>query len=112
MLEATCRTCGETFNPADETDTVHLSREDGAECGGPGEIVGEWYAPSDPRAAALMTTAVVGRIEREVLPVWGLEAFREDAGGLLAYHGFDEPDDVCARAIACVLEQHTVDEEV
>lgn len=42
MLEAVCGKCGETFNPHDEDDTEHIARYDGTECGGQGEIVGEW----------------------------------------------------------------------
>lgn len=43
-LEARCTKCGETFNPHDEDDTIHVMREDEVtECGGEGEIVGEWW---------------------------------------------------------------------
>lgn len=42
-LEATCPKCGETFNPADETDTEHVwNVERDERCGGQGEITGEW----------------------------------------------------------------------
>lgn len=34
----TCRNCGETFVPNGKTDTFHAAREDGTECGGPGQI--------------------------------------------------------------------------
>lgn len=34
FLEALCGTCGETFNPADEDDTIHIERADGTPCGG------------------------------------------------------------------------------
>jgi hypothetical protein len=42
MLEARCAKCGETFNPADETDLEHGLTEAEEECGGAGEIIGEW----------------------------------------------------------------------
>lgn len=53
MLEATCRKCGQTFNPADEEDTIHLIKAGeynettdtwtaDEECGGQGDITGEW----------------------------------------------------------------------
>lgn len=48
MLEATCDQCSETFCPADEQDLIHLVREDGRPCGGPGRITGEWH-PGPPR---------------------------------------------------------------
>lgn len=41
MLEAICAKCGESFNPADETDLVHLETASGVTCGGVGEIVRE-----------------------------------------------------------------------
>lgn len=41
-LEARCTECGETFNPIDEDDLVHIERLDGEECGGQGELVGEF----------------------------------------------------------------------
>jgi len=53
---------------------------------------------------------VVARIRTEILPVHGMAAFREDPGGMLAYHGFDEPDDVCAAAIRSVLDDEDADE--
>jgi hypothetical protein len=40
-IEATCA-CGETFNPADNRDTIHLVREDGEECGLYGVITNSW----------------------------------------------------------------------
>lgn len=42
ILEAVCGECGETFNPADEQDTIHGAKESGDECGGQGVIQGEW----------------------------------------------------------------------
>jgi hypothetical protein len=42
IIEAVCGKCGDTFNPGDEDDTIHLVREDGTECGGQGTITGEW----------------------------------------------------------------------
>ncbi len=39
LIEATCATCGETYNPANPTDE-HIQREDGAECGGAPTNVG------------------------------------------------------------------------
>jgi hypothetical protein len=42
MIEATCARCEETFIPTDESDTEHIARMDGSECGGFGEITGEW----------------------------------------------------------------------
>lgn len=44
MFEAKCGKCGEVFNPADESDTVHIVRADGAECGGQADpdSFGEW----------------------------------------------------------------------
>ena len=43
ILEAVCRECKETFVPNDEDDTIHIAREDETECGGQGDIVGEWH---------------------------------------------------------------------
>jgi len=48
---------------------------------------------------------VVERIKSEIIPTFGMEAFREDAGGLLSYFGFTESDEVCAAAIQRVLEE-------
>jgi hypothetical protein len=42
IYEAVCRTCGETFNPHDEDDLVHLQRNDGEPCGGQGDLMGYW----------------------------------------------------------------------
>lgn len=39
-IEAICHKCGEHFNPNDMDDTEHISRNDGSECGGEGEILG------------------------------------------------------------------------
>ena len=41
-LEAICWKCDETFVPADEMDTIHLVKADGTDCGGQGEITGNW----------------------------------------------------------------------
>lgn len=41
-FEARCGACGETFNPADETDLEHLRKADGTPCGGAGRMVGAW----------------------------------------------------------------------
>jgi hypothetical protein len=46
ILEAVCGKCGETFNPADEDDTIHLGTNSHP-CGGQGEITGEWIMPSE-----------------------------------------------------------------
>lgn len=46
ILEAQCGKCGETFNPHREDELEHYAREDGTECGGTGELLGEWRAPS------------------------------------------------------------------
>lgn len=43
--EAICRRCGETFNPADESDLMHYERVDGQPCNGLGELLGSWGAP-------------------------------------------------------------------
>lgn len=40
--EALCLSCGETFNPNDEQDTIHIQKNDETECGGQGIIVGSW----------------------------------------------------------------------
>jgi hypothetical protein len=43
--EARCHRCGEIFIPANEYDLIHLFRsgdQEGEECGGSGEIIGEW----------------------------------------------------------------------
>lgn len=47
ILEALCGTCDETFMPHAETEEelTHFVREDGAECGGRGEVTGEWRTP-------------------------------------------------------------------
>lgn len=37
-LEARCGKCGETFNPIDATDLIHIQRLDGKECGGTGSV--------------------------------------------------------------------------
>jgi hypothetical protein len=53
MLEAICHKCDQMFNPADEDDTIHLVKvgeynestatwTQDEECGGEGEITGEW----------------------------------------------------------------------
>lgn len=42
ILEAVCGKCGETFNPNDEQDTIHVETQAGAECGGQGTITGHW----------------------------------------------------------------------
>ena len=46
IVEAVCGLCGETFNPTGEEDNQerpeHYETVDGRECGGPGEIAGEW----------------------------------------------------------------------
>lgn len=41
-FEAACLECGETFNPLDEDDTVHVARSDGELCGGIGEMLAAW----------------------------------------------------------------------
>jgi hypothetical protein len=46
LLEAKCRKCGETFNPADAQDTIHMIREDGSFCGGTGDIQGHYTSPN------------------------------------------------------------------
>jgi ribosomal protein S27AE len=63
IQEALCERCGETFNPNDERDTIerdgvtlwlHYATEAGDECGGYGEVVGEWrpsfstFVPATP----------------------------------------------------------------
>jgi len=66
MLVGWCRTCGETFTPSDEEDTIHLEREDGTSCGGQGVIVGEFTTgegmeqPSFPAA----TPMTVGQMHK------------------------------------------------
>lgn len=40
--EAYCPKCGETFNPAADSDRIHYIKEDGTECGGTGKLLGEW----------------------------------------------------------------------
>lgn len=40
--EARCTKCGETFNPTDENDLIHLEQEDGTPCGGQGVLTGSW----------------------------------------------------------------------
>lgn len=40
--EAVCGRCGETFNPDGPDDLEHLSRLDGAACGGQGKMTGCW----------------------------------------------------------------------
>ena len=49
ILEATCVTCSETFNPhsTSSDDLQHLQRTDGTECGGQGELQGAWLHPGD-----------------------------------------------------------------
>lgn len=42
MLEAKCGLCGETFNPVDENDLMHMEKEDGTACEGTGELVAEY----------------------------------------------------------------------
>lgn len=41
-LEAVCVRCGNTFNPADEDDLVHVEQVTGEPCGGAGELLGGW----------------------------------------------------------------------
>jgi len=52
---------------------------------------------------------VVERIKSEIIPTFGMEAFREDPGGMLSYFGFTESDEVCAAAIQRVLEEKKID---
>jgi len=52
---------------------------------------------------------VVERIKAEIIPTFGMEAFREDPGGMLSYFGFTESDEVCAAAIQRVLEEKIID---
>lgn len=40
--EALCLVCGESFNPGDENDLIHIRKDDETECGGQGIMVGEW----------------------------------------------------------------------
>ena len=42
MYEARCKKCDEIFNPVDEDDLIHLTRADGEDCGGEGEMLGHW----------------------------------------------------------------------
>jgi hypothetical protein len=55
MLEAKCQKCGETFNPDDVNDVLHIMREDGKFCGGLGHIEGEYQKPTghDPKRCTL-----------------------------------------------------------
>ncbi len=76
MLEAKCRKCGETFNPADEDDLEHLmSYGDGSEheqpCGGQGDILGEWvfeaptcqwFALCDNQATGTLAHPILGEV--------------------------------------------------
>lgn len=46
-IEAVCRECGQTFNPCDVDDTIHLVRvgddtTPDQDCGGQGDITGWW----------------------------------------------------------------------
>lgn len=52
--EAVCTRCGDTFNPADEADLVHLERADGTECGGTGYLLGATLSntTTNPRSDA------------------------------------------------------------
>lgn len=43
--EAVCTECGESFNPVEEFDLIHVMRWDEEECGGIGEMVGAWGTP-------------------------------------------------------------------
>lgn len=43
ILEATCQKCGETFNPADAQDIIHMLKDNGNFCGGTGDLMGEYY---------------------------------------------------------------------
>lgn len=76
IIEAVCGKCGETFNPVDDDDTIHLVREDGTECGGQGTITGEWggtpqylsalpYDPADHTREAKTTGVIdLGPVDR------------------------------------------------
>lgn len=46
-IEAHCQ-CGETFNPASITDTIHLTRADGTDCLKHGVITGTWHGSPVP----------------------------------------------------------------
>ena len=48
MLEVICEVCGETFNPADPQDIIHMVKGDGTFCGGTGEIQGFYTWPQNP----------------------------------------------------------------
>jgi hypothetical protein len=54
ILEAKCKKCGDTFNPhsEDPDDMIHFIRtsgdeHDGDECGGEGEVTGEYFTPTE-----------------------------------------------------------------
>lgn len=42
ILEAQCSKCGQTFNPADEDDLIHAETLMGQECGGKGNLLGQY----------------------------------------------------------------------
>lgn len=104
MLEATCTTCGDTFIPADENDREHVERENGDECGGTGQLAGQWtrqdaFRPTmDARETkSLMRDAVrltlaakaANRTRDEVgMPPAALHPDLVDALATLADHGF------------------------
>lgn len=75
-LEATCGTCGETYNPS-QFGEEHFNREDGTECGGSPENEGSWHAVATPTAADTDP-----EIAAEVAEANGLDA--EDAADMVA----------------------------
>lgn len=57
--EARCTTCGETFNPHDESDLEHVVRDDGTDCGGDGVLVGSWGSAHEGGPTGALIEALV-----------------------------------------------------
>lgn len=96
ILEALCA-CGETFNPADETDLEHVERADGTPCGKRGEIIGEWGAPA-PMVRVTVRPLVASSVS-EIID--RLEVIRDEiqAGAFESGADWSMVDEVTARAV-------------
>lgn len=95
IREARCTRCGESFNPADYGDLVHVERSDGEACGGQGVMVGA-YAQNDGEALVVLRTVARAALESCAEAFGGL-AF--GGGGLTC----EEADQLCALYVAVGL---------
>lgn len=83
IIEAKCGKCKETFNPADEDDTIHVAREDGSECGGQGVILGEWRSGVQRVIDTSPTMIVLATLDTGRFTFEALGANKDDAHDLM-----------------------------